>query len=291
MLMAISHSCHGHPPPAGSADGRRPRIAIAMERRYLAQPQPAGLAVALAIAGHAPILLDPETSGGACLREMDLLVVRGRSPALLDLLELAESLEVPVVNRRSAIASVLDKARMARALATAGLPVPATRVGTLRALADRSSASDFPMVVKPVRGDNARDVHVVRTRGELLALRFGEAVALAQPFIPSDGFDLKLYVAGSDVVAVRKPSPIVAERGAPGQPVRVTPALRDLALRCRLLFGLEIFGVDCVETPDGPVVIEVNDFPNYSGVEDADARLARQVLARAWGVARSRNGR
>jgi glutathione synthase/RimK-type ligase-like ATP-grasp enzyme len=38
--------------------------------------------------------------------------------------------------------------------------------------------------------------------------------------------------------------------------------------------------VDCVETPAGPVVIEVNDFPNYTGVPGADDALARLVLAR-----------
>jgi ribosomal protein S6--L-glutamate ligase len=62
--------------------------------------------------------------------------------------------------------------------------------------------------------------------------------------------------------------------------------MRELGLRCGELFGLELWGVDCVETPDGPVVIEVNEFPNYTAVPAADERLADHVLERARGTRR-----
>jgi ribosomal protein S6--L-glutamate ligase len=63
--------------------------------------------------------------------------------------------------------------------------------------------------------------------------------------------------------------------------IEVTDELRELALRCGELFGLELFGVDCLVTATGPVVIEVNEFPNYTGVPDADAALADHVVAAA----------
>jgi len=83
------------------------------------------------------------------------------------------------------------------------------------------------------------------------------------------------------VRAVKKPSPISTAISAPPRPVPVTAALRDLALRCGTVFGLDLYGVDCIETPEGPVVIEVNDFPNYSGLEGVDDPLARFVTDRA----------
>jgi ribosomal protein S6--L-glutamate ligase len=137
------------------------------------------------------------------------------------------------------------------------------------------------MVVKPVFGDNARGVHVIASRDELLALRWDEPEVIAQAYVPSDGFDLKLYVAGEEVRAVRKPSPIACAGDARATPVALTEALRTLALRCGAVFGLDLFGVDCIETPAGPVVIEVNDFPNYSGLDGMDDPLARFVLDRA----------
>jgi ribosomal protein S6--L-glutamate ligase len=267
------------------------RIAIAVEARYQAQAQPAGLARALASCGHRPIVLDLRDPGGSSLTGIDLLIARGRSPAILDLLGRAESLGIATVNRRASIAAVLDKAAMARSLAAAGIPTPATRVGTIGAIARSSRASDFPLVVKPLFGDNARGVHVIRTAVELAALPWDEPLALAQPFLPSDGFDLKLYGAGAEVHAVCKPSPIGVHRGERSHPVQVTPALRALALRCGLLFGLELFGVDCIGTPAGPVVIEVNDFPNYSAIPDAGERLARFALDRAERLERRGGGR
>ncbi|TMB31973.1 MAG: hypothetical protein E6J61_08470 [Deltaproteobacteria bacterium] len=138
-----------------------------------------------------------------------------------------------------------------------------------------------PPVVKPVFGDNARDVRVVRDRAELLSLQWHEPSVIAQPYLPSAGFDLKLYVAREEERAVKKPSPLATGSEAVAHPVLLTPALRDLALRCGVIFGLDLYGVDCIETPEGPVVIEVNDFPNYSGTEGMDASLARFVVDRA----------
>jgi ribosomal protein S6--L-glutamate ligase len=261
---------------------RRPsssRIAVATERRYLAQLQPATLCAALAERGDAPALLDPERAGRHDLEGVALLVVRGRSPALLRLLACAEAAGIATVNRRSAIEAVLDKAAMARRLAAARIPSPVTRVGSLVDLARTSRRADFPLVVKPVFGDNGRDVKVVRSRDELAELPWSEPVALAQPLVVSDGRDLKLYVAGEAVWAVRKPSPLSA--AGETEPVPVSPALEALALRCGRLFGLELLGVDCIETPRGPVVIEVNDFPNYTAIPDAPERLARHLVARA----------
>ena len=263
------------------SDAARPLIAIAAESRYLAQRQPAGLSAALTRAGYVPLFLDPDHGGSAPLEAIDLIVARGRSTTLLELLARAESLRVRTINRRTAIAAVLDKASMARALVAGGLPTPVSRAGSIAALAATFHSSDYPLIVKPVFGDNARGIRVVRSPAELSAMRWAEPVAIAQRLIPSDGFDLKLYVIGSEVHAVRKASPIAADQSAPPQPVPVTAALRALALRCGLLFGLELFGVDCIATPAGPVVIEVNDFPNYSGIDGADDCLARYLIERA----------
>jgi len=268
----------------------RPRIAVAAEPRYLTQAQPAGLAGALCRAGHPATVLDPLDPRTLSLSGLDLLIARGRSPELLDLLDRAECLGIATINKREAILAVMDKARMGRALASAGVPIPQTRHDTIAELLEQSSDADFPMVVKPIFGDNARDVKIVRSREELAALRWPEPSALAQPLIPSDGFDLKLYVAGEEVHAARKPSPLCAQAGLQAQPATLTPELRALALRCGAVFGLDFYGVDCIETREGPLVIEVNDFPNYSAVPGADECLARFAI-RCAERAREEKGR
>jgi ribosomal protein S6--L-glutamate ligase len=259
----------------------RPLIAVAAESRYLVQRQPAGLCVALARAGYVPLILDPEEPASAPLEVIDLIVARGRSAPLLSLLARAEGMGVRTINRCSAIAAVRDRGAMARALTAGDLPTPATSCGSIASIAAAFRPNEYPLIVKLVFGDNARAIRIVRSRAELLDLAWTEPHAVAQRLVPSDGFDLKLAVIGGEVFAARKPSSVTGDPAAKMQPVAVTPALKALALRCGLLFGLELFGVDCVEMAAGPMVIGVNAFPDYSGIPGADDCLASYAIDRA----------
>ena len=62
----------------------------------------------------------------------------------------------------------------------------------------------------------------------------------------------------------------------------------DLAVRCRDTFGLDVCGVHTIETPDGLAVIEVNEFPNFTGVPNAPDYVADYILARV--AAKRRKG-
>ncbi len=266
------------------------QIGVLAERRYLAQSQPSGMTAALEARGQRVVVIDPQAGSYRMgddhwLEGLDLIVARGRSWALLCLLTWAEARRVPTINRKAAIASVYNKADMAVAFAAGGLPTPRTFYGSPEALAREIPADAYPLILKPVFGDNCRGLQVVATPKELTEAEWPEPVALAQSYLPTDGYDLKLYGIGDQVWAVRKPSPFNPRRDGAGGPqageLPLSPALADLGRRCGALFGLELFGVDCVETADGPLVIEVNDFPNYTSVPGADERLADYVVRRA----------
>jgi ribosomal protein S6--L-glutamate ligase len=221
---------------------------------------------------------------------MDLVISRGRSEGLLCLLHLAEAQGIPTTNRRAAIGSVRNKAEIAISLSAAGVSTPPAYVGPIRELVRCIPAKEYPVILKAASGDDRESLRVVRSALELARISWTESAALAQRFQPGDGTDLKLYVIGKDVWALRKRSsledPPMPEGGSipPGnEALRVFPAseLGELALRCGGLFGLDYYSVDCIETPDGPVVIDVTDFPNYSGVAGADERLADHALRRA----------
>jgi ribosomal protein S6--L-glutamate ligase len=265
------------------------RIGILVEKRYLAQTQPAGLMSALAAAGHETVCMDPQAAAyaledGRWTDGLDLIVARGRSYHLLCLLGWAEARGVRTINKRAAIASVHNKADMAVLLAGARIPTPQTFLGPIQELSKIIPASLYPVILKPVFGDNSRGLRLAHTREELALIEWTEPVALAQRFIPNDGRDLKLYCIGDEVWAVRKPSPFdpAADGGAKRAAAKVeriplTKELEALGRSLGRLFGLELYGVDCIESPEGPSVIEVNEFPNYTGVPDADRRLAEYV--------------
>jgi ribosomal protein S6--L-glutamate ligase len=264
-------------------------IGVLAERRYLAQSQPKGLVDALSRRDARVSLLEPEALGGAMtddawLEGVDLLVGRGRSWALLTLLAWAESRGVPTINRNAAVSGVHNKAEMSVVLAAAAVPAPRTYFGSVATLAERVPDDAYPVILKPIFGDNCRGLEIVASREALAGLAWDEPVALAQPFLPTDGYDVKLYGIGRDVWAVRKPSPLDVPGRAAGsgsELLALTPELEALGRRCGELFGLELFGVDTIVTDAGALVIEVNDYPNFTAVPDADDRLADYVIGRA----------
>ena len=265
-------------------------VLVLVEERYREQAQPEGMIQALrsagakvTVAGDSQLPLDP-------LR-VDVVVARGRSQALLDSLQAAEEVGMPTVDPARAVAAVRDKAVMDRRLRRAGLPVPRTWVGQGPQLACELAAlpeGRLPerLIAKPVLGDNSRGVRPLSGPQELAGLT-AEGGLMVQEMVPGTGADLKLYVIGTRVWATRKPSPVVECRSTDLGPVTVTPEMERIAHACGEAFGLSLYGVDCVERtgPDGVpgriVVIEVNDFPNYTAVPDADRHLAEHVLGRA----------
>lgn len=251
----------------------KPSVWVLTDRRYLAQRMPSALLEWLA--GHTEtcvVLADDPGSSWDALRAGDVVVTRSRHPHAGALLAQAEARGAYAIDGAAASAHVRDKGRATAALARRGVPVPATKL--VRDGAELAGLS-FPIVVKPVFGDNARGVRVVRDPAEVGALPEG---MLAQSYVETGGIDLKVYVAGRSIWAVRRPSPIVSiDFAAVRAPV--TGELRRLVEACRAEFGLALFGLDVLESPDGPVVVDVNEFPNYTGIDEAPAAIGSLVLA------------
>jgi glutathione synthase/RimK-type ligase-like ATP-grasp enzyme len=264
-------------------------VAVVAERRYLSHAQPQGMVSALERNGHSVLVIDPEERAFAAgdhgwMEAIDVALARGRSWSVLCLLHWLEQRSVRVVNRRSAIAAVHNKAEMSVRLTSAGIPVPKTFLGMPGQIARLLGPTDFPVIVKPVFGDNCRGLQVLCSHEELAAIAWPEHFAIVQRFIAGLEFDLKLYCIGREVWAVRKPSPLSAKllpssADRPAELLPMTAEWRNLALRCGQIFGLELFGVDCIETSAGPLVIEVNEFPNYSAVPGADEKLSQYVVS------------
>jgi ribosomal protein S6--L-glutamate ligase len=141
------------------------RVGLLVERRYLAQRQPSGLVEELRRRDCAVTVIDPG-SGAISLTDdswlmgIDVCAARGRSDGVLTRLLAAERHGLPTINRASAVAAVVDKASMAVALAGAGIPTPPTTLGTPAQLAAELPADLYPVVVKPIRGDNCRGVEI-----------------------------------------------------------------------------------------------------------------------------------
>jgi ribosomal protein S6--L-glutamate ligase len=197
----------------------------------------------------------------------------------LSLLDAAAAAGVTTVNDYRAIRLARDKAVAAVRARTAGNPFPKTWFAHKSTLLEQIPADMYPLVVKPNNGSSLKDVYRVDNPAELARLAIDASGSLlAQPYLPNPGHDVKLYNTGDEVFATVKRSPLHPGADVVEEQIPVTPELRNLARAVGRVFGLDIYGIDVVETADGYMVLDINDFPSFGMVPQAAWRLARTVL-------------
>ncbi len=211
----------------------------------------------------------------------DLYVLRKLSGFALSLAGALHELGAAILNPYSASAALRDKIVGSRVLQEAGIPIPATYVASD---ADEllPHLEEGPLIVKPYLGAGGHHIHVVRTAVELAAVPVNKREPVfAQRYHPPHGRDRKIYAIGADLFGVKKIFPRRTDSDKLGEPFHVGAELADIARRCGRAFGVDLYGVDMIESGGRPYVVDVASVPGYKGVPDAPARLARHILAAA----------
>jgi ribosomal protein S6--L-glutamate ligase len=107
------------------------------------------------------------------------------------------------------------------------------------------------------------------------AFRQLDANILVQQYIKeAGGSDIRAFVVGGKVAAAMR------RRGAPGdfrsnlhrggsaEAIKLTPSERSTAVRAAKSLGLNVAGVDLLQSEEGPMVLEVNSSPGLEGIEN-----------------------
>ena len=216
----------------------------------------------------------------------------------LSMLEAVAASGLTTINDARAIRLVRDKAVAAAIARRAGLAFPLTYFAAGPALLRQIPDEHYPLVVKPTNGHSGRAVHLVSKPTQLAALAgplAHEGFLLAQPYVVNPGVDVKVYSIGGELHATVHPSPLHPDVPVQGHTTALTTELAQLATAVGEVFGLDLYGVDMVEGPDGWIVVDINDFPSFRCVPDAVGKVARKILrlaaadrtARAGGTARA----
>jgi ribosomal protein S6--L-glutamate ligase len=265
-------------------------VCVLSDDRYLRQRMPAALIreleradLPVRVVKANDVVARVGADPWADLAHGDVVVARTRNSFGLALLRAAERPGVAVLPHWESVTHVRNKARAVATLAERGIPMPRTLLGESPAALKRLSVTDFPLLLKPHLGDNASGIILVRHPLELDDLAWPDGLVVAQEFIDSGSVDLKLYGVGEQLWAVRRPSPLAGSDRLIRAPELIdpTPELVRLARACREAFDLELYGVDVLDSPRGPLVVDVNEFPNYTGVEQAPLAIAELVRSLA----------
>ncbi|MGH7490815.1 MAG: ATP-grasp domain-containing protein [bacterium] len=205
----------------------------------------------------------------------DLYILKSHTELSLSLAGILDAQGARLLNPYLCCLTTQNKIVTSQRLRAAGVPTPRCWVtGELTRL--RSIAEMGPLIIKPYLGHRGTGIHIVHHPDELAAVPPPERPVLIQEYVKGPGEDLKVYVVGDNVFAVRKP--FSAESFAiAGRPCAVSAEVRDIALRCGQALGLGLYGLDVIESSKGPVVVDLNFFPGYKGVPNAAAFIAEYI--------------
>jgi ribosomal protein S6--L-glutamate ligase len=211
----------------------------------------------------------------------DLYLLKSHTELALSLAGVLHAQGARLLNPYPSCVVTQNKIVASRLLRAAGIPTPDTWVtGDFTLLRDVAAAR--PLILKPYLGHRGAGLRIVRDPVELDALPAPDGPVVAQEYIEGGGEDLKVYVVGEEVFAVRKPFSRTSFT-RPGRPCPVSPDVRDIALRCGRAFGLGLYGLDVIESARGPQVVDLNTFPGYKGVPDVAPRIAEFIARYAKG--------
>lgn len=227
--------------------------------------------------------------------ELDCLIIRPIGKGSLeelvfrmDVLYRLKRLGLYVINPPEAIEHCVDKYDILAILEENGVPVPRTAVteNTDEAL-DVFSELGGDVVVKPVFG--SRGVGATRVNDREVAstifsaIRFAHGVIYLQEFVHHGFSDIRAFVVGNRVVAmmrrVAKDWKTNYSQGARPVAMSLDKSLEEMAVKSAGLVECKVAGVDILESPDGPMVVEVNSQPGWRGLQSVTrVKIADEIL-------------
>ncbi|MBK9709427.1 MAG: hypothetical protein IPO77_21295 [Acidobacteria bacterium] len=232
--------------------------------------------------------------------DYDLYLFKSHSPLAESLAAAAHYRGAKLLNQYPATMKVRDKVLTDTILLQAGIPAPKTFItDSIENL--RPIVREMPVVVKPYRGRRGMGIEICMDEAQFNDLvkrragqesssdddggedgtALGDRLIYAQQYQEHEPFDYKAYAIGDYVYAIKRIFPAKTKEEKLGTPVGDDPELVELVRKCGKTFGLELYGVDLVKTPNGYSVIEVNCFPGYKGVPQGGERISNFILENA----------
>jgi ribosomal protein S6--L-glutamate ligase len=209
---------------------------------------------------------------------------------------------IPVLNNSVPIARARDKLRALQLLSRFGIDIPRTVMCRYRDEVPLAvdQVGGLPCIMKLIQGTQGVGVLIASSMSEVEGMldtlwHLGQEILLQELIGESRGKDLRALVIGDRVVAAMRRTARQGEfrsnihRGGEAQAVALPPDYRDAAVKAARIIGLDVAGVDMLESRAGPKIMEVNSSPGFEGLETATGvDIAALYVAQAVELARRR---
>jgi RimK family alpha-L-glutamate ligase len=229
------------------------------------------------------------------LEDLDALIIRpiGRGSLeqlvfRMDMLYKLERQGFYMVNPPTAIEHCVDKYDILALLEDVGVPVPRTlATESVNEALKAFSELGGDVVVKPIFGSRGQgatrvvDADIADTIFK--AITFHHGVIYMQEFVPHGYSDIRAFVIGERVIAsmrrVAKGWKTNYSQGAKPAPAKISQEFEDLAIKSAKAVGCKIAGVDILEGPEGPRIVDVNSQPGWKGLQVvAKVNIAEEIV-------------
>ncbi len=187
---------------------------------------------------------------------------------------------IPVFNNSIPIARARDKLRALQLLSRFGLDIPRTVMCRYRDEVPLAleQVGGLPCIMKLIQGTQGVGVLIASSMGEVQGMldtlwKLGQEILLQELIAESRGRDVRAFVLGGRVVAAMRRTARAGEfrsnihRGGEGEAFELPREYDDAAVKAVRVIGLEVAGVDMLESRDGPKIMEVNASPGFEGLE------------------------
>lgn len=203
-----------------------------------------------------------------------------------------EMMDVFSANKSLAITRSRDKLRSMQMMAAAGLGLPRTAFTNYSKEEKRivQELGGAPLIIKLLEGTQGLGVVLAETpkaaRSVIEAFHGLKARIIVQEFIKeAKAADIRAFVVNGEVVGAMKRQGKEGEfrsnlhRGGSSALIKLSRSEKAAAVKAASTMGLNIAGVDMLQSARGPLILEVNSSPGLEGIESATGKdIAGKII-------------
>lgn len=237
-------------------------------------------------------------NGTAIRDRFDIIIPRIDTPHTeygLTILRQFQSMHVFTTEKARSIALGRDKLRCTQRMLKKSIPFPTTGFAHSTEDFDNiiNTVGGVPLIIKLVEGTEGAGVFLAHDMKHAINLlktfqQFSIPLIVQKFIKESAGTDIRAFVVGGEVVAAMQRTSQDGDfranvaLGGEVEKIVLTDLEKEIALKAARAIDIDVAGVDIIRSDRGPLVIEINVCPGFTGLESvSDRDVAGAIIEHA----------